>query len=68
MIGQHQHHHHPHPQLPQPVGSAIPATSINSLLTADQIPSDQALGLNPQEASILNFLRIDAAERQRDRR
>lgn len=47
---------------------ALPATSVNSLLTAERIPSDQALGLNPQEASILNFLRVDAAERQRDRR
>ncbi|GAB0094379.1 longitudinals lacking protein, isoforms A/B/D/L [Sergentomyia squamirostris] len=46
----------------------MPATSVNSLLTAERIPSDQALGLNPQEASILNFLRVDAAERQRDRR
>lgn len=26
------------------------------------------MGLNPQEASILNFLRVDAAEKQRDRR
>lgn len=26
------------------------------------------LGLNAQEASILNFLRVDAAEKQRDRR
>uniref|UniRef100_A0A1B0CDW8 C2H2-type domain-containing protein n=1 Tax=Lutzomyia longipalpis TaxID=7200 RepID=A0A1B0CDW8_LUTLO len=47
---------------------SLPATSVNSLLTAERIPSDQALGLNPQEASILNFLRVDAAERQRDRR
>lgn len=48
--------------------SSIPSTSINSLINAERIPSEQALGLNPQEASILNFLRVDAAEKQRDRR
>lgn len=46
----------------------MPSTSINSLINAERIPNDQALGLNPQEASILNFLRVDAAEKQRDRR
>lgn len=45
-----------------------PTTSINSLINAERIPSEQFLGLNPQEASILNFLRVDAAERQRDKR
>lgn len=49
--------------------SNMPSTStINSLINAERIPSEQALGLNPQEASILNFLRVDAAEKQRDRR
>lgn len=48
--------------------SSIPSTSVNSLITAERIPSEQILGLNPQEASILNFLRVDAAEKQRDRR
>lgn len=48
--------------------SSMPTTSVNSLINAEHIPSDRALGLNPQEASILNFLRVDAAERQRDRR
>lgn len=46
----------------------MPSTSINSLINAERIPSEQALGLNAQEASILNFLRVDAAEKQRDRR
>lgn len=54
-LNQMNHHHHP-------------ATSINSLINAERIPSEQFLGLNPQEASILNFLRVDAAERQRDKR
>ncbi|XP_037920973.1 broad-complex core protein isoforms 1/2/3/4/5 isoform X2 [Hermetia illucens] len=48
--------------------SSHSTTSINSLINAERIPSDQVLGLNPQEASILNFLRVDAAERQRDKR
>lgn len=49
--------------------TAIPSTStINSLINAERIPSNQMLGLNAQEASILNFLRVDAAEKQRDRR
>lgn len=51
------------------VESTMPSTStINNLINAERIPSEQALGLNPQEASILNFLRVDAAEKQRDRR
>lgn len=51
------------------VESSMPSTStINNLINAERIPSEQALGLNPQEASILNFLRVDAAEKQRDRR
>lgn len=41
-----------------------PTTTINSLINAERIPNEQFLGLNPQEASILNFLRVDAAERQ----
>ncbi|XP_055389676.1 myb-like protein A [Condylostylus longicornis] len=46
----------------------MPTTSLNTLINAERIPSEQLLGLNPQEASILNFLRVDAAERQRDKR
>lgn len=64
---QHQHQHHPHTE-PE-TSTSMPSTStINSLINAERIPSDQALGLNAQEASILNFLRVDAAEKQRDRR
>lgn len=48
--------------------SSYPTTSINTLINAERIPNEQMLGLNPQEASILNFLRVDAAERQRDKR
>lgn len=50
------------------IESPLPSTSVHSLINAERIPSEQALGLNPQEASILNFLRVDAAEKQRDRR
>ncbi|KAL9879136.1 maternal gene required for meiosis isoform 2-T16 [Glossina fuscipes fuscipes] len=42
--------------------------SITSLINTERLPNEQFLGLNPQEASILNFLRADAAERQRDKR
>ncbi|XP_031628959.1 broad-complex core protein isoforms 1/2/3/4/5 isoform X2 [Contarinia nasturtii] len=62
----HQMHHlrHNEPET----STAIPSTStINSLINAERIPSNQMLGLNAQEASILNFLRVDAAEKQRDR-
>ncbi|XP_058815164.1 uncharacterized protein LOC131678824 isoform X1 [Topomyia yanbarensis] len=54
--------------------SSIPSTSssisqtLNNLINAESIPHHHLLGLNPQEASILNFLRVDAAEKQRDRR
>lgn len=61
--------HHLHHNEPETTSTAMPSTStINSLINAERIPSDQALGLNAQEASILNFLRVDAAEKQRDRR
>uniref|UniRef100_A0A182SA85 C2H2-type domain-containing protein n=1 Tax=Anopheles maculatus TaxID=74869 RepID=A0A182SA85_9DIPT len=42
--------------------------TLNSLINAETIPHHRLLGLDPQEASILNFLRVDAAEKQRDRR
>lgn len=61
-----QHHHN---QNEPETSTSMPSTStINSLINAERIPSEQALGLNAQEASILNFLRVDAAEKQRDRR
>lgn len=65
----HQLHSHPHPHTEPETSTTMPSTStINSLINAERIPSEQALGLNAQEASILNFLRVDAAEKQRDRR
>lgn len=61
--------HHLRHNNEQETSTAIPSTStINSLINAERIPSNQMLGLNAQEASILNFLRVDAAEKQRDRR
>ncbi|XP_055613979.1 zinc finger protein 778-like [Uranotaenia lowii] len=54
--------------------SSVPSTSsainqtLNDLINADTLPHHHLLGLNPQEQSILNFLRVDAAEKQRDRR
>jgi DNA-directed RNA polymerase subunit RPC12/RpoP len=50
---------------PEPSSSL---TSLTTLINSETIPNQQLLGLNPQEASILNFLRVDAAEKQRDRR
>uniref|UniRef100_A0A182IYW3 C2H2-type domain-containing protein n=1 Tax=Anopheles atroparvus TaxID=41427 RepID=A0A182IYW3_ANOAO len=52
-------------------GSSAPGSlshTLNSLINAETIPHHRLLGLDPQEASILNFLRVDAAEKQRDRR
>uniref|UniRef100_A0A182MUI4 C2H2-type domain-containing protein n=1 Tax=Anopheles culicifacies TaxID=139723 RepID=A0A182MUI4_9DIPT len=55
-----------------PAGSTTGPSSLshtlNSLINAETIPHHRLLGLDPQEASILNFLRVDAAEKQRDRR
>lgn len=70
---QQQQHHQQQNQSRQfnepETSTPLPSTStINSLINAERIPSEQALGLNAQEASILNFLRVDAAEKQRDRR
>jgi hypothetical protein len=42
--------------------------SLKSLLKAETLASQNMMGLNSQEASILNFLRVDAAEKQRDKR
>jgi hypothetical protein len=53
-------------QKSEPSSSSL--TSLTTLINSETIPSQQLLGLNPQEASILNFLRVDAAEKQRDRR
>uniref|UniRef100_A0A6E8UYN6 C2H2-type domain-containing protein n=1 Tax=Anopheles coluzzii TaxID=1518534 RepID=A0A6E8UYN6_ANOCL len=78
----HQHHAggglvHAHAHALSPPGTTTTATSgpasslshtLNSLINAETIPHHRLLGLDPQEASILNFLRVDAAEKQRDRR
>ncbi|XP_037937319.1 oocyte zinc finger protein XlCOF6-like [Teleopsis dalmanni] len=61
-------HTHPIPVAATAMNSLSSLNSITSLINAERIPSEQFLGLNPQEASILNFLRVDAAERQRDKR
>jgi hypothetical protein len=48
----------------QPSGSS---GSLKTLLSAEALSNQQMMGLNSQEASILNFLRVDAAEK-RDKR
>ncbi len=45
-----------------------PTTSLKNLLNAETISNQHLMGLNSQEVSILNFLRVDAAEKQRDKR
>lgn len=42
--------------------------SLKNLLNAETITNQHLMGLNSQEVSILNFLRVDAAEKQRDKR
>lgn len=64
----HAHAHHAHHAAASTLNSLNSLNSITSLINAERIPNEQFLGLNPQEASILNFLRVDAAERQRDKR
>ncbi|XP_039961414.1 platelet binding protein GspB [Bactrocera tryoni] len=64
----HSHHPHAHHAAASSLNSLNSLNSITSLINAERIPNEQFLGLNPQEASILNFLRVDAAERQRDKR
>lgn len=44
------------------------STALKSLLNAETITNQHLMGLNSQEVSILNFLRVDAAEKQRDKR
>lgn len=44
------------------------STALKSLLNAETITNQTLMGLNSQEVSILNFLRVDAAEKQRDKR
>lgn len=41
--------------------------SLKSMLSAEALSNQNLLGLNTQEASVLNFLRVDAAEK-RDKR
>jgi hypothetical protein len=42
--------------------------SLKNLLSAESLSNQNLMGLNSQEVSILNFLRVDAAEKQRDKR
>lgn len=42
--------------------------SLKNLLSAENLSNQNLMGLNSQEVSILNFLRVDAAEKQRDKR
>ena len=52
------------PQFPQLQGSS---GSLKAMLSADALANQNLIGLNTQDASVLNFLRVDAAEK-RDKR
>lgn len=49
----------------QQVGSSA---SLKNLLNAENLSNQSLMGLNSQEVSILNYLRVDAADKNRDKR
>lgn len=55
------------PAIPNPFPMQGNA-SLKNLLSAESLSNQNLMGLNSQEVSILNFLRVDAAEKQRDKR
>lgn len=56
------------PALPNPFPMQGSSASLKNLLNAQSLDNQNLMGLNSQEVSILNFLRVDAAEKQRDKR
>jgi len=54
--------------FPMQNAAAAGSASLKSLLNAESLTNQSLMGLNSQEVSILNFLRVDAAEKQRDKR
>jgi uncharacterized C2H2 Zn-finger protein len=56
------------PSMPNPFPMQGSSGSLKNLLSAENLSNQNLMGLNSQEVSILNFLRVDAAEKQRDKR
>lgn len=56
------------PAIPNPFPMQGSSASLKNLLNAESLSNQNLMGLNSQEVSILNFLRVDAAEKQRDKR
>lgn len=56
------------PALPGHFQMQGSSASLKNLLSAESLSNQNLMGLNSQEVSILNFLRVDAAEKQRDKR
>lgn len=56
------------PAIPNPFPMQGSSASLKNLLSAESLSNQSLMGLNSQEVSILNFLRVDAAEKQRDKR
>ena len=56
------------PGMPNPFPMQGSSGSLKNLLSAESLSNQNLMGLNSQEVSILNFLRVDAAEKQRDKR
>ena len=56
------------PAMPNPFPMQGSSASLKNLLNAESLSNQSLMGLNSQEVSILNFLRVDAAEKQRDKR
>lgn len=44
------------------------SASLKNLLSAESLSNQSLMGLNSQEVSILNYLRVDAADKNRDKR
>lgn len=56
------------PGMSNPFPMQGSSASLKNLLSAENLSNQNLMGLNSQEVSILNFLRVDAAEKQRDKR
>jgi hypothetical protein len=57
------------PNIPNPFSNVQGSSaSLKNLLNAENLSNQSLMGLNSQEVSILNYLRVDAADKNRDKR
>jgi transcription elongation factor Elf1 len=57
------------PNIPNPFPNVQGSSaSLKNLLNAENLSNQSLMGLNSQEVSILNYLRVDAADKNRDKR